>query len=179
MSEKIQPSAERESNHIERQRPTEKQAPRPEQEPQPDRQRELLESARKEAGKEAMPIRRIKIETEPDAPIKISRHDKDRAYKQTIGLVQAGLPKASRSFSRLIHQPVVARVSEVAEKTVARPSAILGAGITATVGLAIMLFFARRYGFSLSGSEFILLLAVGWAVGLGVDLINQRFGRRV
>jgi len=179
MAEKLKPSAETESNRAEQRMPVERQRTSVEVEPLFEAQRELLDSARHEADKESVSARQIKLETEPEPAVKIGKHDKRRAYKQTIGLVQAGLPQASRSFSRFIHQPAIARVSEVAEKTVARPSAVLGAGLTATVGLAVMLFFARRYGFTLSGSEFILLLTVGWTLGLSVDLINQRFRRQV
>lgn len=177
MAEKIHHSGEHETNRVEHERTREKHNAGHEQEARPDKQRELLELARKEVSQESKPSHQIKIETEPDAPVKITPKDKNRAYKQTIGLVQAGLPKASRSFSRVIHQPTIAKVSEAAERTVARPPAILGAGLMATIGLSVMLFFARRYGFNLSGSEFILLMAVGWLIGLSVDLINQRFRR--
>lgn len=116
---------------------------------------------------------------EAAASHRITVKDKDRAYRHTMRVVQNRLSKPSKAFSRIIHQPVVERISEAAEQTVARPSALLGAGIFASVGLAIMLFFARRYGFSLSGSEFIALLVVGWLVGFMLDWLYKRIKQRV
>jgi hypothetical protein len=178
MSERIKPTSEHEPNQPEREAEAERPKPTAETDLLLEQQQEMLESARSAANQESATSRAIKLETEPPAATKISKHDKNRAYKQTIGLVQAGLPKASRSFSRIIHQPAVARLSEAAEKTVARPKAMLGAGLTATVGLAVMLFFARRYGFHLSGSEFFVLLGLGWFAGLVLDLLLARRSRR-
>lgn len=114
----------------------------------------------------------------PASRTRITAKDKAHAYQQTLSVIQRGLPPIRRSFSRIIHQPTVERLSELAETTVARPSALLGGGFAASLGLGIMLYFARRNGFALSGSELALFLAGGWLLGLGFEFIARRLRRR-
>lgn len=109
---------------------------------------------------------------------RVTNLDKARAYQQTIRAVQSNLPPLSRGFSKFMHQRGVERASELAEKTLARPSALLGAGLFATIGLGIMLYFARRNGFALSGSELILFVVVGWALGLASEFVAAKLLRR-
>lgn len=109
---------------------------------------------------------------------RITTKDKARAYQQTLSVIQRGLPPLSRSFSKIIHQPAVERLSELAETTVARPSALLGGGVVAALGLGVMLYFARRNGFALSGSELALFLVSGWLLGLAFEMISRRLRRR-
>lgn len=117
-------------------------------------------------------------EDEAQQAVRITKDDKQRAYTHTIKHVQSKLSKPSRSFSKVIHSPVVERTSEALEKTVARPSAILGGALFATVGLAVMSFFARRYGFTLSGTELILFVSAGWLLGLVVEFVWKKLLKR-
>ena len=117
-------------------------------------------------------------EDEGQQKVRITKHDKQRAYTHTIKHVQSKLSKPSRGFSKIIHSPVVEQASEALEKTVARPSAILGGALFATVGLAVMSFFARRYGFALSGTELILFVSAGWLLGLIVELVWKKLLKR-
>ncbi len=87
-------------------------------------------------------------------------------YVSTLASIQHKLKPLSRSFSRVIHTPLVERTSEVLEKTVARPSVTLGATWTALILGSLFYFAARRYGYALSGSEIILSFVVGAVLGL-------------
>lgn len=118
------------------------------------------------------------LEHEPAEPTRITAMDKQRAYSHTLKHVQRRLGKTSRRFSRFIHQPAIERASESLERTVARPSGILGAGLTAALGLSVMSYFARRHGFSLSGSELALFLAAGWTAGLLAELLWRKVIKR-
>ena len=107
----------------------------------------------------------------------VSVSDKKQSYNQTMNRVRSKMNPASRAFSSFIHAPVVEQTTEVVGKTVARPSGIMGGGIAAVIGLGIVFFFARRNGFALSGSEFILLLLAGFVVGILFEIVGKVFKR--
>lgn len=168
-----QPQPETESRQHEQNRP-------PVEHGQPETEPDWLETARDEVERaaESEPARREQITSQDRQPTRITNLDKTRAYQQTLRVIQSGLPALSRGFSRVIHQPAVERLSELGEKTIARPSGLLGGGLAATLGLAIMLFYARRNGFALSGSELALFLIVGWSLGLLVEFAGKKLSRR-
>ena len=108
----------------------------------------------------------------------ISKADKKRSYATTMRHIRRNMPTTQRTFSRFIHAPLVEKTSEVASTTVARPSGILGAGIVAVTGLGYVLYTAKQTGFSLSGTEFIVFLAIGWMTGIFIEFtwkLAQRF----
>jgi hypothetical protein len=102
-----------------------------------------------------------KSEKEP-----INRGIKKQTYRATMNRVEAKLPAYQRTFSRFINNSAVDKISNVTSKTIARPSAILGSGLTAFIGLVIVTYYSNKVGFQLSGSEFIVLVLVGWVAGL-------------
>lgn len=110
-------------------------------------------------------------------PTAVSVSEKKQSYNQTMNRVRGRLSTPSRTFSRVIHAPVVEQASELAGKTVARPSGLLGGGIAAAIGLTIVFVIARRNGFALSGSEFILLLLIGFIGGLLFEATTKIFRR--
>ena len=79
------------------------------------------------------------------------------------------MSKPERTFSKLIHAPLVEKTSEALGKTVVRPSGIVGATIAAFLGLLSIYSIAKFAGFELSGSEMPLLLATGFIIGLFVE----------
>ena len=104
---------------------------------------------------------------------------KKQTYKQTLKHLQAELPnKRSRAFSKLIHYPLVESASELAGKTVFRPSITLGASVGALLGGSIIYFVARHYGFTLSGTEFLLFGAAGAGLGIVLELLSV-IGKRL
>ena len=105
----------------------------------------------------------------------------NRGYKATMRRVEAGLPGYQRRFSKIVHNPIVDQVSQVAGRTVARPSAITGAGASASLGMIVLLFFAAQNGFELNPTLFLLMLATGWGAGLvfeGVWRLGKRTANR-
>lgn len=92
--------------------------------------------------------------------------DKAHSFATTMHHVRRELSSPERTFSKLIHQPIIEKTSEVAGKTIARPSGIVGATIAACIGLLSIYSIAQFAGFSLSGSEMPLLLAIGFVLGL-------------
>lgn len=87
-------------------------------------------------------------------------------YEHTMASIQRSLTPVSRSFSKLIHAPLVEKTSETLERTVARPSVAVGATWTAAIVGAIFYFTARHFGYALSGSEMLFSFIIGAAIGL-------------
>ncbi len=99
-------------------------------------------------------------------------------YAQTLASVQRKLTPLSRSFSRVIHTPIVEKTSEALENTVARPSVIFGATWTALIVGGIFYFTARMYGYALSGSELLFSFVVGAVLGLVLEGVWRVLSRR-
>lgn len=91
---------------------------------------------------------------------------KAESYRRTLTRIQSRLSAPDRVFSSIIHHPVVESVSNVAAKTAARPSGILGGGFFALVGSGVLLYLARSYGFVYNYFAFIALFIIGFAIGL-------------
>lgn len=98
-----------------------------------------------------------------------TKKDKQLSFDTTMKQVRRNLKKPERTFSKLIHQPTVEKVSDVAGKTIARPSGIAGGALAVLIGLLSVYGVAKFAGFELSGSEMPLLLAFGYIVGLLVE----------
>lgn len=102
-----------------------------------------------------------------------TREDKRRSFNTTMHHVRKDLPKTERTFSKVIHQPVIEKTSEFVGKTVARPSGVLGATIAGFIGLLLVFGVAKRVGFALSGSELPILLAAGLIIGLITEWFHK------
>jgi hypothetical protein len=96
---------------------------------------------------------------------------KEQAYRQGLSKIRHHLPANQRTFSKIIHQPVVNTVSEVGSKTIGRTSGLLFAGIFTLVGSTFVLFAARHYGFSYNFGIFIALFVGGYLLGILVELV--------
>lgn len=94
----------------------------------------------------------------------VNRELRQLMFKRTLTSVQKQLSAPSRSFSKVIHNPAVDRVSTVAEKTVARPKGILVGGFVAFLGCAYTLYLAKHYGFRYNLLLFIVLFCTGHAL---------------
>lgn len=111
-----------------------------------------------------------KEKPEKDQPVLVNRELKDMAYRRTLRRTQSKLSAPSRVFSKIIHQPAVEAVSEVAGKTIARPSGILVGGITAFLGSSLFLWIARHYGYEYNFLLFACFFVGGFFIGLFVEL---------
>lgn len=99
-------------------------------------------------------------------PLPHTKAEKNKSFKTTMHHVRKDLSMPERTLSRVIHQPIIEKASEVAGKTIARPSGMIGATVAALIGLAFVFGVAKYAGFSLSGSEMPLLLIGGMLLGL-------------
>lgn len=107
-----------------------------------------------------------KLEQKP-----ITKHDIDAKYKDTMKNMQSQLTAPSRAFSKVIHNPVVEKTSEVIGNTVARPNLVI-AGAIGAIASAVVYIVANKYGYELSGFETIGLFILGWAIGAIIEYIR-------
>ncbi len=109
----------------------------------------------------------------------ISKELKAMGGRRVLTTARLHLKAPARAFSKVIHQPVVEKVSEVAGPTVARPSGILGGGIAALLGSSFLLYVTKHYGYRYNYFVFIMLFVGGFAVGMLVELlIRALFARK-
>ena len=102
----------------------------------------------------------------------ISKKAKQESFKKHMQQVQAELPPVQRAFSKVIHNPVIEKTSEVVGATVARPNAILAGSIVAFFAVLAVYLIARTYGYVLSGFETIGAFIVGWIIGVLYDYLR-------
>jgi hypothetical protein len=100
-----------------------------------------------------------------------SRDVKKAAYNKELNRARKHMKTPQKTFSKIIHNPIVEPISEFGSKTVARPSGLLGGGIFASAGTLILYIMSRYYGFEYNFFVFILLLLLGFLIGICVELI--------
>ena len=101
-----------------------------------------------------------------------TKREKQLSYDSTMKEVRSHMNGPSRTFSKLIHNPFVEKVSDVAGSTVARPNAILSGAMFAFLITLTLYLIARMNGYPLTGSESIAAFVLGWAIGLTYDFLK-------
>lgn len=107
-----------------------------------------------------------------------SKQLKADAYKRALKRVRTALNVPERALSRVVHQKTVESVSNAAAKTVARPSALLGGGIGAFVGSAVLLYVSRHNGFTYNYTAIFALFIGGFFAGALVELLFRLLVRK-
>lgn len=102
----------------------------------------------------------------------ISRKERDASFTATMKEVRTHMSAPSRTFSAVIHNKTVEKISETAGGTVARPNAILSGAVAAFIVTLAVYLIAKNYGYPLSGFESILAFIVGWILGLVYDFLK-------
>lgn len=103
----------------------------------------------------------------------VTRKLKNDAYKRLLKKTSTHLSKPEKTFSKVIHRPIVEKTSEIAGKTVARPSGILFGGIAAFIATVFLLIVSKRAGFTYNYLFFFLVFIGGYFAGLFVELIYR------
>lgn len=108
---------------------------------------------------------------------RITKQDIALSYRKTMRSMQSQLSTPSRAFSKVIHNPVVEKTSDIVGNTVARPNLIIAGAIGAIASIVVYLL-AKNYGYLLTGSETIVLFITGWVVGAVIEYARVGFGNR-
>lgn len=102
----------------------------------------------------------------------ISKKQKEASFKRQMKEIQAEQPAVNRAFSKVIHNKVVEKTSDVVGSTVARPNAILAGAVTAFLLTLIVYVTAKMIGYPLSGFESIAAFIIGWVIGTVYDYLR-------
>ena len=96
---------------------------------------------------------------------------KQQSAKQAVKRVQDKESATTRALSKVVHQPAIRATSEIAAKTITRPSGLLGGGLAALVGGSAYLYLAYHIGFVYRPTVFLALSLVGFIVGVAIELL--------
>ena len=102
-------------------------------------------------------------------PSKPTKAELDASFTRAMATIQEDMSPASRTFSKIIHNPAVDKISNVAGNTIARPNLILAGALGTLILCTAIYFIAKFYGYSLSGSEAIATFFLGWLIGAIVE----------
>lgn len=100
-----------------------------------------------------------------------SRQLKDQAFTRTLKKAQRQLSAPERTFSKIIHTPLIEKTSDVAAKTIARPSGILLGSICAFIATTMVLVISKRSGFTYNYLLFFLVFVAGHIAGTAIELV--------
>lgn len=106
------------------------------------------------------------------------QHIKTDAYVKMLKGVRGQLNPAEKALSKTVHQPFIEAASEIGSKTIARPSGILGGGLIALVGSAIVLYISKHYGLPYNFFVFLLLFGAGFLTGIFAEVLIKLVKRR-
>lgn len=148
----------------------------------PEMQAERAAEARAEANKEALmgreaggaEKRSANDDSAPSLTHATKRQRKD-SYAATMKQIQSEMNAPSRTFSKVIHNKTIERVSDAVGSSAARPNAVLAGSVAATFLTLFVFLVAKQYGYRLSGFETIGTFFVGWALGLIYDYAHLMF----
>lgn len=102
-----------------------------------------------------------------------SKKQLQRSFESQLSDIQSEMPIANRLLSRIIHNPVVERLSDFISKTLASPNSLLFGSISAFIGVGGTYLVAIYYGYDLSGLEALVAFIIGWLFGILYDLFRS------
>ena len=148
----------------------------------PEQRAERAAEARAEAAKEALMGREAggaeKRRGNTDSAPSIThatKRQREASYAATMRQIRSEMSAPSRTFSKVIHNKTVERISDAVGTTAARPNAVLAGSVMATFLTLFVFLVAKQYGYRLSGFETIGTFFVGWALGLIYDYARLLF----
>jgi len=136
---------------------------------------EALEAARKVERAEREKKHASVAEKRRERPHKITKAAQKTSFKKNMRQIQSEMPAPSRAFSKLIHNPVVEKVSEAVGNTIARPNVLLAGSLTAFICVTALYVWAKYAGYPLSGFETIGTFLIGFLAGVIVDFLRILF----
>lgn len=98
--------------------------------------------------------------------------------QKSLKHIQKRLKPSEKSFSKVVHQPLVQKVSEASAQTVARPSGIFGGGLVAFAGSLAYLWMTRHYSLTYNYFVFLTLFVGGFFIGLLGEYLLHRLRSR-
>lgn len=152
-------------------------------EAQNNNQEESHKDALEKASELAEKSEKIKKEDSKKSPEKRifkgapSKKQLNQSFDNQMDSVQRELPLPQRVLSKLIHAKTIEKTTELLEKTIARPNALLSGSIAAFLAVSTSYFVAKYFGYQLSGFEAIGAFIIGWIIGLTYDWLSSVLGK--
>lgn len=133
---------------------------------------EALDSARKAEKLDESETTEAQIAEKPKKAPKRNKKNLDISFNKQMSDVRHEMSAPSRTFSKIIHNKAVEKLSDGIGSTVARPNAILSGSVTAFVLVLSVYLLARYIGYPLSGFEVIGSFFLGWLLGIIFDFLR-------
>lgn len=102
----------------------------------------------------------------------ITKRQLNSSFKSQMSYAENEMTRTERLTSRTLHNRVVEKTADFVGSTVARPNAMLSGSIAAFIGITLLYFLAKYYGFQLSGFETLGAFIVGWIIGILYDYFS-------
>lgn len=101
-----------------------------------------------------------------------------QTYERTLTAVRNRLSKPEKTLSKVVHQPIIEKTSDVMGQTIVRPSGILFGGVFSFIGSLSAYLLAKRLGGEMPYSVFGAFFIGGFILGLIVELSLTYFKKR-
>jgi len=142
-------------------------------------QQEEAAHARHEANRESSDKQKVldaidRLEAKTDDNVSdhlVSADLKGSTLQKEMRHIRRKLTPDERVASKFIHNPIIRNVSDVSSKTLTRPSGLLGGGIVAFLGTTAYLYITKDIGIKYNYTVFLVLLVLGFAVGLMLEAV--------
>ncbi len=109
---------------------------------------------------------------------KVSKELRKNSLNQSLKSVRKELNFYQKPLSRIVHNDAVEAISEISEKTIARPSGLLFGGIASFATSLVVLIVCRYYGYEYNYLVGLISFPVGFAAGLILEFITKPLRRR-
>ncbi len=136
---------------------------------------EQAEHAKSVIEKLSTPSERLKShgEQHPQKNQERRIHGNEQAvsFSRTMTRVRKKLNPIEKPLSKVIHNPVIDKTSEVAGKTIARPSSVLGGAFFSLLGTSALLWITRHYGYEYNYLVVIMMFVIGMVFGVSLEAL--------
>lgn len=142
---------------------------------------ERIKEARQEIAQTAKHA--AEIEPQPDSAAAPSGHfygsQKKQNYQKTMRYVRTHLGKREQLFSRVVHLKSVETLTDLAAKTLFRPTPLLFGGAISVFVTGVIYLLAKTKGYGIPGSGWLLVsFGFGYLLGLMIDMLRLIIIRR-
>ncbi len=109
----------------------------------------------------------------------VTKELKVMAFERTMHRIRRNLSPVDKSMSKFIHNQTIDKASQLAGQTIARPSAILGAGLLSAIGGGIYFLISKHFGYDYNPTVLFILFLTGFGIGLLIELIRKIGSREI
>lgn len=113
---------------------------------------------------------KYKEKTHENHTVHATQSLKSHMLQRTLVRTRKHLNKPDQVLSKVVHNPAVNKISELSEKTIARPPSLLAGSIAAFIGVSVLYYLSKHYGFAYNWLLIVLLFISGYILGYIFEL---------